>query len=66
MQILPRPLITRDQVIQLGIDNVVSDAALRDHRTLAAFGIVPTSMGAVLPTFMWRFRKHGQFDRQPA
>jgi NADH dehydrogenase len=64
LAILPfKPLITADQVTLLGSDNVVSDAALRDKRTFAAFGITPTSMDAILPTYMWRFRKHGQFDR---
>jgi uncharacterized protein YbjT (DUF2867 family) len=66
LELLPSPIITRDQVIQLNLDNVVSEAAIEEGRTLAAFGIVPTSLGAVLPTFMWRFRKNGQFDRQPA
>ncbi|WP_375451233.1 complex I NDUFA9 subunit family protein [uncultured Devosia sp.] len=57
------PLLTADQVELLGTDNVVSDAAIRDKRTLAGFGIVPTGMDTILPTYMWRFRKHGQFDR---
>lgn len=62
--ILPgRPLITGDQVELLGVDNVVSDEAIKEKRTLAAFGIVPTSMDEVLPTYMWRFRRHGEFDR---
>lgn len=63
--ILPvRPLITKDQVELLGVDNVVSDAAIADKRTLAAFGIDPASMDEVLPTYMWRFRRHGEFDRE--
>ncbi|KKB07899.1 complex I NDUFA9 subunit family protein [Devosia chinhatensis] len=62
--ILPtKPLVTGDQVELLGVDNVVSEEAIRDKRTLAAFGIVPTSMDAILPTYMWRFRRHGEFDR---
>lgn len=62
--ILPfAPLLTGDQVELLGVDNVVSDAAAREKRTLAAFGIAPVSMDTMLPTYMWRFRKHGQFDR---
>lgn len=59
------PLITADQVELLGQDNVVSDAAIKDKRTFAAFGITPASMDNILPTYMWRFRRHGQFDRQP-
>lgn len=62
LQWLPSPLLTADQVVQLGTDNVVSDAAKRQKRTLAAFGLTPTTMEAILPTYMWRFRKHGQFE----
>ena len=63
--ILPiKPLITPDQVELLGVDNVVSDAAKKDKRSLAAFGIEPTSMDDILPTYMWRFRRHGEFDRE--
>ncbi|MET3899324.1 uncharacterized protein YbjT (DUF2867 family) [Devosia sp. UYZn731] len=67
LAILPfKPLITADQVELLGTDNVVSEAAMRDKRTLVAFGITPTAMDTILPTYMWRFRKHGQFDRVEA
>lgn len=62
--ILPiAPLVTSDQVDLLGIDNVVSDDAIKEKRTLAAFGIVPTAMETILPQYMWRFSKNGQFDR---
>jgi NADH dehydrogenase len=60
------PLLTGDQVELLGVDNVVSDAAVKDKRTFAAFGISPTAMDAILPTYMYRYRKHGQFDRDNA
>jgi len=60
------PLLTGDQVDQLQIDNVVSEPARREKRGLAAFGIEPTPMDAILSTYMWRFRKHGQFDRVAA
>jgi uncharacterized protein YbjT (DUF2867 family) len=60
------PLLTGDQVELLGVDNVVSDAAIKDKRTFAAFGIIPTAMDAILPTYMYRYRKHGQFDRDNA
>jgi uncharacterized protein YbjT (DUF2867 family) len=66
LQLLPKPLLTVDQVVQLGIDNVVSAQAIRQKRTLDAFGIEPTSMDAILPTYMWRFRKHGQFTKLSA
>ncbi len=67
LAILPfPPLLTADQVELLGVDNVVSDAAIKDKRTFAAFGITPTAMDAILPTYMYRYRKHGQFDRDNA
>lgn len=64
--LLPSPLLTADQVDLLQADNVVSAAANRDKRTLAAFGITPTGMEAILPSYLWRFMRHGQFDRQTA
>ena len=60
------PLLTGDQVELLGVDNVVSDAASKDKRTFAAFGITPTAMDTILPTYMYRYRRHGQFDRDNA
>jgi uncharacterized protein YbjT (DUF2867 family) len=58
-----KPLITGDQVELLNVDNVVSAEAIKDKRTFVAFGITPTSMDEILPTYMWRFRRHGEFDR---
>ena len=66
MGLLPTPLLTGDQVVQLQSDSVVSDEAVREKRTLTAFGVTPTPMEAVLPSYLWRFRKNGQFDRQTA
>jgi uncharacterized protein YbjT (DUF2867 family) len=64
LSILPNPLITSDQIALLGKDNVVSATAVKDKRTLAAFGITPTTMDTILPTYMYRYRKYGQFDRE--
>ncbi len=58
-----KPLLTRDQVDLLRQDNVVSDEAVHAGRTLPGLGIAPTAMRAVVPTYLWRFRKTGQFDR---
>jgi NADH dehydrogenase len=66
MGLSPKPLLTGDQVIQLQHDNIVSPEALAERRTLVAFGVTPTPMEAVLPSYLWRFRKNGQFDRQTA
>ena len=64
LAILPRPFLTPDQVVQLGLDNLVSDDAVKARRTLAALGVTPTAIDAVIPTYLWRFRKHGEFDRR--
>ena len=66
MAILPRPLITGEQVTLLGIDNVVSPEAVKEKRTLAGMGITPRPLDAVLPSYLWRFSPNGQFDRQTA
>ena len=50
--------ITKDQVASLTVDNVVADGA----KGLEAFGIQPTSLDAVLPDYLWRFRPSGQYD----
>jgi len=62
LQFLPKPPITPDQVELLKRDNVVSDAAKRDGRTLEAMGVTPESIEAIVPTYLWRFRKTGQFN----
>jgi uncharacterized protein YbjT (DUF2867 family) len=66
MGLLPTPLLTGDQVMQLQADSIVSPEAIAERRTLGAFGVTPTPMEAVLPSYLWRFRKNGQFDRQTA
>jgi NADH dehydrogenase len=54
---LIKAALTRDQVKSLGYDNVVSDGA----KGLADLGIKPTSIGAILPEYLWRFRPSGQY-----
>jgi len=61
---LPGQLITVDQVKQLRHDNVVSAAAIDERRTLAALGIEPTSIAAIVPSYLVRFRPRGQFERR--
>jgi NADH dehydrogenase len=61
---LPKPLLTRDQVLMLKTDNVVSAAAEREGRTLAGLGITPETVEAIVPSYLYRFRKAGQFDRR--
>lgn len=65
--LLPDELkLTRDQVELLRIDNVVSQAALDEGRSFAGIGIVPRAMDAIVPGYLTRFRKTGQFDIERA
>jgi len=66
LQFLPRPPLTPDQVALLKTDNVVSAAARDEDRTLAGLGIDPVSVETVVPTYLWRFRRTGQFRSRPA
>ena len=52
--------------MQLREHNIVSDAAAKANRTLAGLGIQPQSIGTILPSYLWRFRAAGQFQRKPA
>jgi NADH dehydrogenase len=49
------PPITRDQVELMKSDNVATGAGL------AELGIAPTVLEAVLPTYLWKYRRGGQF-----
>lgn len=59
--ILPKPLLTRDQVQLLKSDNVVAPGAL----ALADLGIEPETVEAIIPSYLWRFRREGQFEAPP-
>jgi uncharacterized protein YbjT (DUF2867 family) len=61
LQFMPTPLLTPDQVELLRTDNVVSPAAIAEGRTLEALGIEPAALEAIVPSYLWRFRKTGQF-----
>ncbi len=61
LQYAPKPPLTPDQVELLKADNVVSAAAVREQRTLKGLGVEPVAMETVVPTYLWRFRKAGQF-----
>jgi NADH dehydrogenase len=65
LEMLPNPLLTRDQVRLLEQDNVVSVEAEREGRTLRGLGITPTAMETMLPSYLVRFRRTGQFWRRP-
>ncbi|MGE0565440.1 MAG: complex I NDUFA9 subunit family protein [Pseudolabrys sp.] len=66
LQFMPTPPLTPDQVELLRTDNVVSDQAKTENRTLAAFGVAPESIEVIVPTYLWRFRKTGQFHGRTA
>jgi NADH dehydrogenase len=61
LQFMPKPLLTPDQVELLKADNIVSAAAEAEGRTLNGLGIEPTTMETIVPSYLWRFRKTGQF-----
>jgi len=52
-------MLTRDQVKQLRVDNVVSG----DTKTFADLGIQPMATEAVIPDYLWPFRPSGQYAR---
>jgi NADH dehydrogenase len=62
MSVLPvAPPVTGDQVEMLRRDNTAENGL----PGLDALGVTPTPLESVLPTYLWRFRKGGQFA-QPA
>lgn len=54
------PAITSDQVPLLKADNVASG----QYPGLAELGLVPTTLEAILPTYLYRYRKGGQYADQ--
>ncbi len=54
-ELLPTPPLTRDQLILLQRDNVVSPGAL----TLEDLGIAPKAVEAIVPTYLAKFRRGG-------
>jgi NADH dehydrogenase len=56
------PQITSDQVELLKSDNVANP----DLPGLADLGVSPTAVDAVIPTYLWRFRRGGQFAQPEA
>ena len=61
--ILPiAPPLTSDQVEMLKSDNVAASGL----PGLAEAGVVPTAVEAVVPTYLYRYRKGGQYAETPA
>jgi len=61
--LLPSPVLTVDQVASLKRDNVVN--AREGVGTHLDLGIQPTAVEAIVPSYLWRFRKNGQFETIP-
>ena len=51
------PFLTRDQVENLKVDNIVAD----DAKSFSDLGIAPEAMEAIVPAYLVRFKKYGQF-----
>jgi NADH dehydrogenase len=61
LQLLPHPILTVDQVRLLKKDNVVAATAAG----LSDLGIAPTSVEAVIPSYLWRYRAKGEYAENP-
>ena len=57
LELLPKPLLTRDQITLLQTDNVLSGTA----PTLLTLGIMPTAAELIVQTYLDRFRRGGRF-----
>lgn len=57
------PPLTTDQVVLLKKDNVVSQEAVSEGRTLKEIGINPVALMSVLPSYMVHYREKGQFSK---
>ncbi|MEO1248858.1 MAG: complex I NDUFA9 subunit family protein [Pseudomonadota bacterium] len=60
--LLPKPLLTRDQVKLLKADNVVAEDALG----FKELNIEPTAVEVIVPTYLRRFRPGGRFAPKAA
>jgi NADH dehydrogenase len=62
LPMLPPPQLTSDQVKLLRVDNVTAAAA----PGLAALGVEPQALEPIIPTYLYPFRKGGQYaDLEP-
>ena len=57
----PGSPLTADQVEMLKADNVVGVKAIAEKRTLEGLGLTPRSFRSVTPSYLYRYRKEGQF-----
>ena len=59
LQVMPKPLLTADQVKLMQYDSVVSNK----YPTLKDLKINPKTINEVLPSYIWRHRQEGQFSK---
>jgi NADH dehydrogenase len=57
LPILMPPPMTSDQLALLSVDNVVSPGA----PGLAELGVAPTAVEPIIPTYLYTYRKGGQY-----
>ena len=62
LELLPKPLLTTDQLELLKRDNIVSAEAKAERRTLEGLGITPCGIEAIVPAYLYRYRKAGEFS----
>jgi NADH dehydrogenase len=62
LELLPKPMLTTDQLELLKSDNVVSAEAAAERRTLEGLGITPRGIEAIVPAYLYRYRKAGEFS----
>ena len=55
---------TRDQVDLLASDNIVSAEAETEQRVVRALGVAPQAVEAIVPSYLVRFRRTGQYEVQ--
>jgi NADH dehydrogenase len=60
-QLFPKPFLTTDQLQLLRRDNVVSEEAANEGRSLRGLGKMPRDIEAIVPSYLYRYRRAGQF-----
>ena len=55
--LMPKPLLTKDQVVSLESDNIIRNG----DKTFKDLGIVPTAMAAILPDYLSCYKRGGRF-----
>ena len=59
LEVMPNPLLSKDQVELMQYDAIVSNK----YPTIKDLKISPKTINEVLPSYIWRFRKGGQFTK---